>query len=469
MCRAAATQSNSSPGRQLGEFVVWLMIAVLLFRAWGVEGFIVPSGSMADTLHGVHRELMCVSCGHRYSVGTDLSAIPAHTDCPNCGHEDNRLKMQPDVSGDRLLVHKSAFDVRSPERWEVVVFRSPDLPRKVYVKRVVGLPGERVEIRQGDVYIDGHIARKSPDRQRALAVLVHEDRPEVDRTDLVPARWVAERPNDGWKRSASGFAYAVPQQSDAESERIHWLSYRHLRHVPGYRSEFHETPITDDLGYNQGVSRLLNQVGDLMLQCEIQTAADEGELHLRLHDGREELTAILDLQRRQVALYVNEDEVARTALPVGLLNVAQPVVFSCFDRQLSLAVGGNWLIDSVTYAASERAYQPTSRPVSLGVRGHVPVAIGRLRVLRDVYYTLPDSTAHAWACLEPCQLGSDELFVLGDNSPISEDSRMWESGPGVSRSLLVGKPLVVHLPSRVLELGGTRFQVPDPRGIRYIR
>lgn len=53
--------------------------------------------------------------------------------------------------GDRLAVRRW----RAPLRWDVVVCRSPTDARELFVKRVVGLPGERVALREGRVWIDG--------------------------------------------------------------------------------------------------------------------------------------------------------------------------------------------------------------------------------------------------------------------------------------------------------------------------
>ena len=88
---------------------------------------------------------------------------------------------------------------------------------------------------------------------------------------------------------------------------------------------------------------------------------------------------------------------------------------------------------------------------------------------RDVYYTHPIGLQGRWGLDEPVRLAADEYYVLGDNSPISEDSRTWPGGPAVDANLLVGKPLVVHFPAKLLEVGRWGFQVPDPAGIRYIR
>ncbi len=73
---------------------------------------------------------------------------------------------------------------------------------------------------------------------------------------------------------------------------------------------------------------------------------------------------------------------------------------------------------------------------------------------------------------QPIQLGADEFFVLGDNSPVSNDGRSWAQG-AIKRSQLIGKPFIVHLPSRPgrISFGGfTRYiRVPDFSRIRYIR
>lgn len=55
--------------------------------------------------------------------------------------------------GDRLLVSRLPFYYRSPERGEIVVFDGPD--GKPWIKRVVGMPGEVIDIKEGNIYING--------------------------------------------------------------------------------------------------------------------------------------------------------------------------------------------------------------------------------------------------------------------------------------------------------------------------
>ena len=62
--------------------------------------------------------------------------------------------------GDYLLVDELTYRVRSPARGEVVVFRYPNDESTFFIKRIVGLPGERVVVKGGDVKI---INKASPD------------------------------------------------------------------------------------------------------------------------------------------------------------------------------------------------------------------------------------------------------------------------------------------------------------------
>jgi signal peptidase I len=62
---------------------------------------------------------------------------------------------------DCILGFKLAYVFDGPERGDIVIFPYPDNPETTYVKRVIGLPGETVEIKKGAVYIDGKPIKES--------------------------------------------------------------------------------------------------------------------------------------------------------------------------------------------------------------------------------------------------------------------------------------------------------------------
>ncbi|NOZ64088.1 MAG: signal peptidase I [Caldiserica bacterium] len=57
--------------------------------------------------------------------------------------------------GDHLIVNKVVYKIREPVRGEVIVFIFPKNPKKTFVKRLIALPGDRVKIEDGKVFIDG--------------------------------------------------------------------------------------------------------------------------------------------------------------------------------------------------------------------------------------------------------------------------------------------------------------------------
>ncbi len=62
--------------------------------------------------------------------------------------------MEPNFDdGDYLIVDEISYRLRNPERGEVVVFRYPNSPSQRYIKRIIGLPGETIEIKNGQVKI----------------------------------------------------------------------------------------------------------------------------------------------------------------------------------------------------------------------------------------------------------------------------------------------------------------------------
>lgn len=116
-----ARQTKDYEPREFNSPVVYGMLAftsvlfavglAFVLRAMVIEAFVIPSASMAPTL----------------------------------------------VSGDRILVTKAGMASQTLKRGEVIVFRNPVNRRQTFVKRIIGLPGETVEIRDGQVYVNHQV------------------------------------------------------------------------------------------------------------------------------------------------------------------------------------------------------------------------------------------------------------------------------------------------------------------------
>ena len=96
------------------------------------------------------------------------------------------------------------------------------------------------------------------------------------------------------------------------------------------------------------------------------------------------------------------------------------------------------------------------------------VVIRDLRVYRDVYYASANDTNGGQVMGRSWQMAGDEYFVLGDNSPISDDSRKWPDRGAIASKLLLGKPFVAIPSFEATPWGRWHFQVPNPARIRYI-
>ena len=95
--------------------------------------------------------------------------------CPSCGAwcDLEPADLRP---GERLFVDRTAFLRSAPNRWGMVVCPLPEDPTTLCVKRVVGLPGERITLSDGDLYADGEIVRKDWDVLSAMAIVVDAGR-----------------------------------------------------------------------------------------------------------------------------------------------------------------------------------------------------------------------------------------------------------------------------------------------------
>ena len=168
----AATRRDAPPPDNIKDTIESIVVALILafvFRAFVVEAFVIPTGSMAPTLYGAHGTIACEDCGTEFAYGLrDLNDqrhsnqvnATARIHCPNCNHPNTNLKTN-DISrnpekGDRILVLKWPFDIGGPmldpARWDVIVFKDPADGVTNFIKRLVGLPNEVLTIIDGDVF-----------------------------------------------------------------------------------------------------------------------------------------------------------------------------------------------------------------------------------------------------------------------------------------------------------------------------
>jgi len=121
-----------------GQVAQLAAIVLVVFLAKGAlaEPFYVPSGSMEPTLQ-IGDALLAT----KYAYGYSTASLPIQINLPESGR----------VFGE------------TPKRGDVVVFRWPGDRSQAWVKRVVGLPGDRIQMRQGQLFINDRAAELKPD------------------------------------------------------------------------------------------------------------------------------------------------------------------------------------------------------------------------------------------------------------------------------------------------------------------
>ena len=205
------------------ESVYIAIVLAFVLRAFMIEAFVIPTGSMANALFGEHYQLHCPSCDYKYAYGFQKGGqvligqevIPKEARCPNCGYLYSDCEPPRRVSlsgGDRVLVLKYLHDFIDLKPWDVVVFKNPQNNRENYIKRLIGVPGEAIEIVRGDIFFskDGGktwwIRRKPREAQDAVWQIVYDNNfpPNplmVDASGLQQPRWEKEPDEKSWDLS----------------------------------------------------------------------------------------------------------------------------------------------------------------------------------------------------------------------------------------------------------------------------
>jgi len=457
------------------EWLITAFILAFLFRTFVMEAFRIPTGSMADTLMGAHFRLRCTQCGYPYEYGYDprkygmpRDTMPrgqirgTYSRCPNCGYYQPTGSQQRLVKGDRILVLKCIYQFFEPQRWDVTVFKNPLEPNINYIKRLVGLPGEKLEIIDGDVYIDGEIARKPAKVQKELWMPVYNN-------DYQPARPLEGRFNGHvWKqpfRPVGESRWRVDNDSPAmfvlNSEPSE-LSF--LRYDTSLGNNFRATYAYNDV--DQYSHRPF--CSDLKLRFYVQKTAAPSLAGVSLSKYGVEYRGWINDKGQMVIGVRREDRIVELDHKETDISFQyHPVLlsFANVDHRLILQAGEQKLIVDLGDNPDALSPRRTSVEPQAQVFGSGELTLSHIALYRDTHYTRarPANGKRVGRAGEgnPIVLKDGEYFMLGDNSPNSADSRWWDR-PGVGNNQLEYRPGIV--PSEYLV--GKAFFVYWPSGFR---
>src|SRR5262245_59689527 len=382
----AAPVTWSRTLRETVESVAIAFILAFLFRTFEAEAFVIPTGSMAPTLQGRHKDVDCPQCGYHYRVSASSEVDPEGNPrkcnviagtCPMCGYRldvdptaPNKSEEYPSYNGDRIIVIKFAYDVSDPQRWDVVVFKWPGDAKTNYIKRLVGLPNERLQVRHGDVYTaplgsdDFQIARKPSEKLRAMLQTVYDNDyvlPKLIEAGVEPRwqPWAAGGQKSPWTASSDYKSFTAEGQARGTA----WLRYQHIVPTQGTWREFENglkvrSPapdfIRDSYAYDAGEADCHpprwvgeNWVGDLALDCQLNVKQAAGAVVLELVKGGRQFQCQIDLRNGDATLSIvpKHNSPNPEFAPKANTSIHSPgtyeVSFANVDEQLFLWVNGH--------------------------------------------------------------------------------------------------------------------------------
>lgn len=404
--------------------------------------------SMAPTLFGAHESTHCPHCGHinRFAAESFPAALYF---CGRCREQIKNPKFESQP-GDSVQVQS----VEKLNRWDVVLVRDPTEPLRI-VKRLVAFPGEKLQIKLGDLWINGKRIERTLPQILESQVLLFAHYAESTTTPAVNDD-THPTPPVGWRTVTS---------ANAEPNTTAEANTSHIEFV--YREPWNKTPdpqnqnrhagaiVSDWYAENPAFSGSLWAVRDQILElCFLPKA--EGELRIGLRNSLSLAPHCLWLEEWNTKWSKNAWSSGETSVPLQRSDDRE----ICFQYVMAYVDGAYWLRVNAGYFESERSAFTVKQtllewrklPVELATPAVLNcdskvlwamqfTGVGRWlyrRVARDVHYRQADAWGESQGI--PMIRNVEGYYLLGDNQPISLDSRQkpgWIQG--VPRSWIEGR------------------------------
>ena len=492
--RAGDDRPQRSTLAGVRETLISIVIAfamAFVFRGYVIEGFVIPTGSMAPTLMGKHVLARGESSGYAWPVGpweytggfqrgvplTTQTRVEVTDPITDAVVIETNARLR---AGDRVFVLKYLPILHEPKRWDVAVFKNPATPEN-YIKRIVGMPGEQLALVDGDVFTrpigdDVSAPRRGPDAwrgggwsierkperiQRSMLQLVHDTAftpPEPGPEYRSP--WVADAGFEGlnssraiektaqgrallaWRASRSiddGYTYNEVPRSATFVGQAGVYPVSDIAVTLAIEPSAEGAVITPELEARGMVFRATVGPGSIVIERRVDV---DGTPEWRTLDerpfaglmpGRTTRVEFWHIDQA-VSVYV-EGELVAGGPEAGAYDLTPAA-------RLEASTGRDYLAQVTDRTTGDPRVSPSAlanpslyrRPsLKIAIDGP-PATLHRLRLDRDVHYQLSElrgsvATRGGHPEFFPT-LDNDRFFVCGDNSPSSKDSRLWRLGDG---------------------------------------
>ncbi|MDQ7778781.1 MAG: signal peptidase I [Planctomycetota bacterium] len=360
------------------EAILLAFIAALVIRCFCIEVFKIPTGSMVPTLLG------------------DLEY------------------------GDRIMVNKFAFNVEDPQRFDVIVFKYPLDTTRNFIKRLVGMPDEEIMLSGGDIFYRPRGEERFRIAQKPF---------RVQQSIWIPHAVI----EDGQVEEDAFFSEWAETSDETKREFTRWrrllitdggaFQLRNcVRDIYEVRTQYMTLPR----------SAGTNEVRDVKLRLAFAMRDPGAVLTASISNGAVDFHVTIDPKRSTLVVAPLE---ARSgpqsqALSADLtIDVGDPgdehvlelmyydgLAYVAFD---GAQVGKCMLVEY--YDSRLDTVRAGRTAASFSVKGGA-CEVASVAVYRDIFYI-------AKGCFnedEPVKVPAGKYVVIGDNSPTSKDSRLWE-------------------------------------------
>lgn len=440
----------------------------------------------------------------------------------------------PTRAGDRIFVLKYLYAIFEPSRFDVVVFKNPVDPRENFIKRLIGLPHEQIAIVDGDIFtrdtrtlppdaiLEGPDAwsgpewkiQRKPERiQRTLWQTVFDSAHtplDAERSGRRPFRspWVGSTQNTDASRDGNAKPAGEWHIDQRASYTFDGAGRADLTWNEASR------PVTDYYPYGHTSEHYPSPrfpVGDVRVRAGVQPHGPGLSCWITVISSAHCFQAEIGPDRTALRMAPVSDSGTLSDEWTTLAEASTPLTFPKgkvtnlelwhTDQTLELWADGERVLRAeydwspatrfknatgrdpgafFATGAREPAADPTiyRRPrISWQFHGS-PFTLHRVGLDRDIHYQASPSPGPRPArATDPRRLPSlkaDQYFVCGDNSPQSDDGRLWEAPDPwiamldpdegvVNRRLLIGKAFFVYWPAThagkipIFDAGRVRF------------
>jgi signal peptidase I len=403
----------------LREWIEPISVAIVLalfIKRIIFEIYVIPTSSMEPTLHGN-------------------------------GH-------YPEDGGDKVLVNKFVYHFTDPKNWDVIVF-DPPAGNHLYIKRLIGLPNQTIQIVDGDIFLNGKILRKPADIEDSMLNTVYNSSVKSNLDHFVDFQKEPWSISENWRISENSFTINKSSGNLIFELPIDMRIESHKPSKMQMDSGLYDYQVKSGLSWHQHSEAdfISLKVGDIQVSGKILLKDIEGSWQIVIQENEDNFKLILNIKEKKVEVYRNDNKVWTGPIELSKDNWYD-FSFSNIDDKLSGKIDGvifdyPFENENLALSTEKNGFQFQAIGCSLEMKDIV--------VRRDINYlkaeekTLFSSmetvkgskSENLYSTFKP---GDDDYLCFGDNVLDSLDSRYWGFAKG---SKIKGQAMYVLMPIRI--------------------